>query len=680
MSKLIYSQSSNLIEGTYQGIKNRDQAVNPVYYSVAFTGDGFLYTHGRKFRLFNVVNDEVEGVIFQIQNGVAGLYIDGTSLGTGNVIQSIANDGIITSSVTDGIATIGHAEFLTEASTYGSSTQIPIITVNKSGHITSISNSSTIDISKIRADATTTTGQYHPVGVTNNTLQNPIYQNNFYFDGLGNVHAANYYIGNSTLSELFAPLSHVTTYATDTTYGNVKLSDLVDDTKDVNEHIAATPKALSAAIAAANQYSEDLVAAQDAMVFIGTVGADGIITAHNDTVAPGIVDGVSTLANLDYKVGWTLRFVSAGTYQGQEVETGDMIIAVRKRGDDFSINDWTIIQTNISGALTATSNLNGLLYAGGSRIVSALALSNGVLKSDGSTLSFVNPNTLWRDIKINNTSIGTETFNLIAGPNISLNVNNGDITISAGASDILATSSYLTIAQNLVEFKYRPNEAATLQIEGGLSLTTNNNAYTLSHAAGNTITSKLGKITTDQYGHVTSVEEVSTLPNPKALVFKDNAGNSILSYSGNTLTNLIFANGTDIGFTFSTNINNEPVITPTITHRYRGVQFYPTYSSENPVALLANNVSTVLTLIGGDNVSLSNVNASNENLPEGTLMINAEDTWRNIEAYKFQSNLLSRSSIGDTTLRFSDDFLFGGDEIGIVWTEIDEDGRVTYVK
>jgi len=61
------------------------------------------------------------------------------------------------------------------------------------------------------------------------------------------------------------------------------------------------------------------------------------------------------------------------------------------------------------------------------------------------------------------------------------------------------------------------------------------------------------------------------------------------------------------------------------------VQFYPTYSSESPVALLANTVSTVLTLVGGDNVSLSH----NENLPEGTLTINAEDTWRNIEAYKF---------------------------------------------
>jgi len=64
MSKLIYSPTSTLIEGTYDGIKNRDHAVNPVYYSVAFTGDGYMYTHGRKFRLFTVANNEVEGLLF----------------------------------------------------------------------------------------------------------------------------------------------------------------------------------------------------------------------------------------------------------------------------------------------------------------------------------------------------------------------------------------------------------------------------------------------------------------------------------------------------------------------------------------------------------------------------------------------------------------------------------------
>ena len=96
MSKLIYSPTSTLIEGTYDGIKNGDQAVNHVYYSIAFTGDGYMYTHGKKFRLFTVSNDEIQGLSFQIQNGIAGVYIDGAAIGTGSVIQSITNDGIIT--------------------------------------------------------------------------------------------------------------------------------------------------------------------------------------------------------------------------------------------------------------------------------------------------------------------------------------------------------------------------------------------------------------------------------------------------------------------------------------------------------------------------------------------------------------------------------------------------------
>jgi hypothetical protein len=70
-----------------------------------------------------------------------------------------------------------------------------------------------------------------------------------------------------------------------------------------------------------------------------------------------------------------------------------------------------------------------------------------------------------------------------------------------------------------------------------------------------------------------------------------------------------------------------------------------------------------------------------EPLPDGTLMISAEDTWRNILAYRFTSNSLAQFSIGASApLKFTDDFLWSNEELGIAWTEIDEDGRVTYVK
>jgi len=46
MSKLIYSPSASRMEATYSRIKTADKTLNPVYYSIAFTGDGFMYTHG----------------------------------------------------------------------------------------------------------------------------------------------------------------------------------------------------------------------------------------------------------------------------------------------------------------------------------------------------------------------------------------------------------------------------------------------------------------------------------------------------------------------------------------------------------------------------------------------------------------------------------------------------------
>lgn len=683
MSKLIYSPTATLIEGTYNGIKNIDQAANPVFFSVAFTGDGYLYTHGRKFRLFSVTDNVVEGLSFSILNGTAGFYIDGASVGTGTVIQQINGDGIIEASTSNGITNLSHATTLTASQiqgTYGSTTQIPIIQVDACGHITYISNSTTIDVSQLRAESTTTTGYYYPIGVTDNTLQNPVYHSNLFFDGAGNIYANNIFIGANALSTLFAPISHTSVYADDSTYGHVQLSDNANGDQDVNSHIAATPKAVSSGIAAANQYSEDLFAAQDAMVFCGTLKADGTITSHNPTILPSVIDNASNITYLDYKVGWTFRFVQGGTFNGEDIEVGDMLIAVHKKDQDFNINDWTVIQTNISGALTASQNLNGLLYANNSRVVNSLALSSGILKFDGTTLSFVNPNTTWRDVQVDSTSIGTTKLNLISGNAITISNNEGDVTIAVNSANIIQTSASLTLEKDLTKFVYKPSAAANLLIGNHLSLYKNQeDKYVLDHAAGTVFTNKLGSITTDAYGHVVAINEIDAISNPYNLVIKVNSDN-LLQYSGGAEEVLIFSNGTDISFTTSSGQNGESIITPEITHKYRSVQFYPTLQSQEAVPLLANNVNNILTLIGGDNVSLSNVNSLGEDLPTGTLMINAEDTWRNVEAFRFQSNVLSRVSIGSNQLNFGDDFLMSNNELGITWTEIDEDGRVTYVK
>jgi hypothetical protein len=76
-----------------------------------------------------------------------------------------------------------------------------------------------------------------------------------FFDESGNVYANNYYIGVSSLADLFAPIAHVSIYATSSAYGHVLLSDTPDVNNDTTTHIAATPKAVSDGITSANQYA-----------------------------------------------------------------------------------------------------------------------------------------------------------------------------------------------------------------------------------------------------------------------------------------------------------------------------------------------------------------------------------------------------------------------------------------
>lgn len=84
-------------------------------------------------------------------------------------------------------------------------------------------------------------------------------------------------------------------------------------------------------------YVGDAIAASDAMIFKGTLGTGGTVTALPTT----------------YKTGWTYRVITAGTYAGQDCEVGDLIIALVDRDGTGNLDsDWTVAQTNIDGAIT----------------------------------------------------------------------------------------------------------------------------------------------------------------------------------------------------------------------------------------------------------------------------------------------------------------------------------------
>lgn len=677
MSKLIYAHSAQLLESTYSGIKDADQVVNTVYQSIAFTGDGYLYTHGKKFRLFRINGNNFEGITFNVNNGVASLLVDNEIIGQGSILQSITGDGIVIPTTTNGVVSLTHKSYISDqdARTYGSNSRIPIITIDAYGHISAASESNIIDVTKVQAQLIENPGTYYITGITNGNLQNPYYSNDVYFDAEGNLHANNIYFNGDTIQGQFAPLSHIDVIANGSTLGHVTLSDILDSANDASQGVAATPKSVYSALQTSKNYTEALIAAQDAMIFVGTLSSSGTIHSHNVNVLANVIDDTTSITEIPYSVGWTFRFTTSGTFQGESVEVGDMIIAIRDKGASFSTLDWTIIQTNISGALTSANTPDGILYTSNSRSVNSLSFGNGLLKSDGATISFINPNTVWRDIQINNVTIGTNTLNLIQGSNINLASNNGEIVISANASSVLNVAGSLTLLQDQVSFVYQPGTSSTINIGDNLSLINDEGTYTLRHASINAVTNAFGRITTDGYGHIVSVDPVTSIANPNPLNFvKGNT--TYLQYDGSSTCILNFIEGNDIDIALSL-VENTLTITPSIVHKYRPVQFV---NGETNTVLLQNSTDTVLTLIAGDNISILNTDINSDPLPDGNIIISAEDTWRNIEAYKFQGNLMTRSSIGSAVLRFNDDFILSQEEIGLCWTEIDELGRVTYTK
>ena len=101
---------------------------------------------------------------------------------------------------------------------------------------------------------------------------------------------------------------------------------------------------------ASKSYVDGLLAANDAMIFKGTLGTGGTVTA---------------LPSVPYNAGWAYKVITAGTYAGKVCEVGDLIICITDRasGATGSNDDWTVIQTNIDGAVTGPASATADRFA-----------------------------------------------------------------------------------------------------------------------------------------------------------------------------------------------------------------------------------------------------------------------------------------------------------------------------
>ena len=158
-----------------------------------------------------------------------------------------------------------------------------------------------------------------------------------------------------------------------------------------------------------NTAISNAIAASDAMIFKGTLGTGGTITALPKT----------------YKTGWTYRVVSAGSYAGQQCEIGDLVIALVDRSGSGNVNsDWTVAQTNINGAITSMSGSNPIQVTGSGSSRNIQHMASGVtagtyrsvtVNNMGHVIDGSNPVTDIAEGGTNNTSFTNNTVIIYDG-------------------------------------------------------------------------------------------------------------------------------------------------------------------------------------------------------------------------------------------------------------------------
>ena len=214
--------------------------------------------------------------------------------------------------------------------------------------------------------------------------------------------------------------------------------------------LAADPTASMQA--ATKQYVDNSFAANDAMVFKGTIGPSGSTV----TALPA-----SHSAGDTYRVN-----VSATTsYAGVACENGDLIICIT---DGTSANNahWTVVQTNIDGAVTGPAS------ATGDRIATFNGTSGKVIKDSGyTTASFAASTHSHGDISSSGT-VSTTAVTATNGDYILITDSSNSHKVQRGIAIGTTTTSFLA---NDGTWK-TPVDNNTITSWYGTSATTSNTA------------------------------------------------------------------------------------------------------------------------------------------------------------------------------------------------------------
>lgn len=203
------------------------------------------------------------------------------------------------------------------------------IATDKFGHVTSTAAVTKTDITALGIPATDTNTTYTFQGESNGFKVTPS--------------------NGETQTVIVSPSikNNVTKTDATTTAGYIpkfnNTTGVIENGYSVQTTLASSSTAIPTAAAVVAAIDNKITAA-DAMVYKGTLGTDGTVT--------------KVPAN-GYKVGWTYKVITAGTYAGIKCEVGDMLIAINDgpvSGTTVVNADWTVVQANIDGAVTGPAS------------------------------------------------------------------------------------------------------------------------------------------------------------------------------------------------------------------------------------------------------------------------------------------------------------------------------------
>lgn len=323
------------------------------------------------------------------------------------------------------------------------------------------------------------------------------------------------------------------------------------------------------------------LAANDAMIFKGTIGTNGTVT---------------TLP-ASHNTGWTYRVITAGTYAGVKCEIGDLIICLTT-GTEANNAHWTVAQTNIDGAVikNSTASLNG-----SSKQPVYVDPTSGVVTAIGYTIeSSVPANAKFTDTDTKVTSVGNH-YTPAANTGSELTVDASSTTSATwGSTDLVtgvniqrdAKGHVVGVTVDSIQMPSNPNTDTKVTSVG--------NHYTPAADTTAALTADASSSTAATWNSTSLVTGVNLQRDAKGHVVGVTVDSIKMPANPNTNTTYSFASGTT---------NGAFTVTPS-GGSAQSVAIYGLKSAAYKDAASANTASTVVLRDASGNFSAGTITAT----------------------------------------------------------------------